>query len=304
MAEKRSYASGKFTLELDGYSAGFLKSVEGGGIKTDLISEPVGPHHVVFKHIGPAKYEDFTISVGLGTSAPLQQWIQDSWNHAYTRKNGSVIQADFDLREKFRRDFFHALVSEIGFPALDGSDKKPGYLTVKFSPETIHNRKGDGSLIKGVLGGQQKAWSHSNFEFLLDGMETSRVSKVDAFAVKQTAVEEGVPGGDAKEPGKLEFPNLSLYCSEEFIDPWTSWHEDFVIRGNCTQDREKTGAIKFLGPNVDKSKPLLTIDLRGVGIMGCTPEKMEANADTIKRWKIDLYVEDMAFSYESSAQVK
>jgi hypothetical protein len=38
-----SYVDGHFLLKLDAVNAGFIKSMDGGAIHADVITEPVGP---------------------------------------------------------------------------------------------------------------------------------------------------------------------------------------------------------------------------------------------------------------------
>ena len=46
-ADKRGYVSGKYGIELDGIMAGWVSSVEGGHATSDVVSEKVGPDHVL-----------------------------------------------------------------------------------------------------------------------------------------------------------------------------------------------------------------------------------------------------------------
>ena len=56
----------------------------------------------------------------------------------------------------------------------------------------------------------QKQFLPSNFRLEIDGLDCTKVSKIDSFTVKQPIQTDDI--GDKrdykKEPGKLEFPNL------------------------------------------------------------------------------------------------
>ena len=134
-ATDRTYVSGRFALDLNGGFAGFLKSCEGGDIKANVISEPAGLDNRVHKHIGQPEYGDIKLQLGLSSSPAINDWIRESWNKNYQRKAGAVIACDFNYKEKGRRTFTEALITEVGFPALDGSAKEPAYMTVGLSPE-------------------------------------------------------------------------------------------------------------------------------------------------------------------------
>jgi hypothetical protein len=64
----RGYIAGKFALQLDGVSAGFLKSVDGGGVSSEVITEPSGPSFFAKKHVGQPKYEEFVLHLGFSLS--------------------------------------------------------------------------------------------------------------------------------------------------------------------------------------------------------------------------------------------
>ena len=70
------FAAGRFALELGGTMCGFLKLVEGGAITADVIVEPGTPFRK--KHIGPPRFEELVLQLGLGLDKAVYQWITDS----------------------------------------------------------------------------------------------------------------------------------------------------------------------------------------------------------------------------------
>ena len=297
MADVRSYVSGNFFFELDGVKCGFLKSIDGGAITAEVITEAVGPTYFAKKHIGGPKYEDFTMQIGFSMSKAVYDWIAASWAMNYQRKNGSIVACDYKLDAKSRRDFFNALITETGIPACDGSSKEPAYLTVKYAPEYTRYVKASGKA-SGELGkSEQKLWLPQNFKLTIDGLDCTKVAKIDAFTVKQTAVTDDI--GDArdylKEPGKLEIPNLKITLSEVTAQTWYDYHENFVIKGNNDEGAEKGGTLEFLSPN--RQDTLLTITFMNLGIFKITTDKSEANADQVKRVSAEFYCEQMTLKY-------
>ena len=291
MADTRSYVSGNFFFQIDGVKCGFIKSVDGGAISAEVVNEPVGPMYFVKKHIGTPKYEDFTMQIGFSMSKAVYDWIAASWQMNYQRKNGAIIACDYKLDAKSQREFFNALITETGIPACDGASKEPAYLTLKFAPEYTRYTKASGKATGELGKAEQKLWLPQNFRLSIDGLDCTKVAKIDAFTVKQTAVTDDI--GDArdymKEPGKLEFPNLKITLSEVAAQTWYDWHEDFVIKGNNDEGKEKGGTLEFLSPN--RQDVLLTIKMFNLGIFKLTTDKSEANADQIKRVSAELYCE-------------
>lgn len=304
--DNRAYTAGKYALELDGQFAGWLWSVEGGNAVAEVVTERLGPDHIVKKHLGQPKYEDITIQVGTGMSRDFYQWIQDTVNGNYARKSGAIIAADFNLKEQSRREFKEALITEIGVPALDAASKDAARMTIKLSPETTERVASKGGTVVGTAAGKgasaQKQWLPANFRLRIEKLEAaSNVNKIDAFTIKQKVVEN--PTGEQrdfqKEPASVEIPNLVITLAEAYAQPFYDWHEDFVIKGNNGEDKEKNGTLEILTPNL--KEVLFTLTFKNLGIFSLASEKGEAGVETIKRVKAEMYVEQVTFDGSGAA---
>jgi hypothetical protein len=64
-----------------------------------------------------------------------------------------------------------------------------------------------------------------------------------------------------------------------------------VIKGNADESRERRGTLVLLDPTLKSA--LLTITFEHLGIFGFTPEKSEANADQLRRVKVEMYCEQI-----------
>lgn len=187
--DSRAYTGGKYGVELDGIMAGWVSSAEGGHATSDVVTEKLGPDHIARKHIGGVKYEDITLTCGTGMSKAFYQWIQDSWDHKYSRKNGAVIAANYDFKELTRLNFYNALITEIGMPALDPASKDAAKMTIKFTPETTKFQKIDTPVTLKYPSDPktQKTWLPSNFRLKIDGLDApcTKVNKIEAITIKQ-----------------------------------------------------------------------------------------------------------------------
>jgi phage tail-like protein len=288
-SNKRAYVSGKFGLELDGVAAGLLRSCDGGAIDSDVVTEdPV--NGVVKKHIGGVKYEDITVTCGTGMSKAMYEWIKASFDHTYARKNGALIAANYDYKELSRLSFYNALVTEIGMPALDAGSKDAAKMTIKFKPELTRQSPGTGLQVPSPK--VQKLWLPANFRLKIDGLDEpcSRVNKIEALVVKQKVVEN--PVGELRD---YEVPNLVITFPESVAQPFYEWHEDFVIKGNNGDDKEKGGTLDYLTP--DLKEVLFSLTFSHLGIYKLTPEKVESGSESIRRVKAEMYCEEMSFNY-------
>jgi phage tail-like protein len=299
-ATSRSFVGRYFQLVLDGFEpAGYVRSVEGGGFKGELLAQQVGGQAYRVKGIHNPTIEPVTISVGMSMSKDFWDWVSKSWSGEVQRMNGSIITYDHNFKVVYEYEFKEALILETTIPALDASSKEVAFMTVKFQPEHAeHKWDPGGEHMPAKHPASQKLWLPCNFRLEVDGLDVKKVFKIDSFTVKQN-VKPMTCGPHWRyqiEPTSLEYPNLSVTFSMAAAEPWFAWHKDFVAHGKNGPDNEKTGAITLLSTNLEQE--LLTVDLKALGIVNIALEKSDAaGQDTIRRVKAELYCEEMNFTY-------
>src|SRR4030095_11876604 len=104
----------------------------------------------------------FAVHLGWSMTDPVYDWIAGMWKNDFQRMDGSIIAASYDMDIKSERQFTRALLTEVTIPAMDGTGKEPGYLTLKFAPETVRQSGGSGKISADSGKQQQKAWLPSN----------------------------------------------------------------------------------------------------------------------------------------------
>ncbi len=309
MTTPRSFTSGHFELTIDGHqSSAFVKSVDGGWARAQVVDDPNGSTNSRVKHISTVEVEPFSIECGMTGAGDVLKWIQGSWNRQWSRRNGEITHANFDLYETYRHEFFEALITEATFPALDASATGGGgggFLKFKFQPETIKTKTKPGGEGNGGSGGarvvgrigpqvKQKMWNPSAFRFSLDSLDEMRhVNKIESFTIKQT-VKKLFTGADRFpqiEPTGIQFPNLTGTIALQHAGGLLAWHEEYIRSGKKDVPSQKTGMIEFLSP--DRKSTLFSINLHQVGIAFAGIESATANAEQIKRVKFELFVHRM-----------
>jgi hypothetical protein len=289
----RPTTSGHFELQIDGHvSTAYLKSVDGGHVKTQVVDEPIGPENMRIKHSSIIDIEPFTIDFGISGAGDVLKWIQASWRKEWSRRSGQITHADFNLYPTYTHQFKEALICETVFPGLDGASKDAAYIKIKVQPETvITEAKGSQARVISNIGSKQKLWTASSFRLTIDGIpEFKYVNKIDSFTIKQ-GVKKLYTGLDRAfqiEPTKIEFPHLSGTLAMQYCDALLKWHDDAVVKGKADPSVQKTGSLEFLAPN--KSETLFRINLYEVGMIGVSMMASTANADQIKRAKFELYI--------------
>ena len=296
--QKTTYAAAHFALELDGAEeVGMFRSIEGGGIKAEVLTYQHGNSHERWHQLGKPKFEDIKLQVGMAMSHPFYQWIKDFIDKKPARKSGAIIAADFHYKERARREFKEALIREIVFPKLDGSDKSAAYMTIGLAVEEIVFKPGEGKELKTGNYNSQKLWTSCNFRFKLDGFESAcaRVSKVDSFTLKQEIAEYNHGDkfrGTVKCPTRVEFPQISFYVPEADADPF---FVHFTKRGiNGEVPGRLNGELQTYD---SEGHNLFTLSFTGADIANVQPDKSDASSEDVKQVKIDLYTEAMTFEY-------
>ena len=99
-ARVRAGPAGISALVLDGTNCGILRKVSGGASTADVVTEAAGPGHVVRKHLGPLRYEEFELEIGFAMGKPVFDWIAQTWQMKYPRRSGSVLACTEKLEAK------------------------------------------------------------------------------------------------------------------------------------------------------------------------------------------------------------
>ena len=185
----------------------------------------------------------------------------------------------------------NALVTEVEFPACDAASKEPASIGVTFAAERATDAapRASGPLPQA----SKQRWMSSNFRLNIQGLEsaTARANKIEALPIKIQTVDNAV--GEKRdyerEPASLEVPNLVVTVADAYAKPVYDWLDDFVVRGNNGQDREKVGVLEYLTP--DMKSTLLSLNLFGLGIFRAAPEAVSGPSEQIRRTTVAMYCE-------------
>jgi hypothetical protein len=291
--QKKSYTSGHFQLEVDGHkSTAYLKSVDGGHVVANAVDEPIGTHNQRIKSISTLDVEPFTLDFGISGARDILKWIRASWDKKYTRRNGMITHANFDLQRTYEHEFYDALITETTFPALDGAAKDTAYLKIKIQPERVVERKiPPGAKVTPQGGVKQKLWTANSFRLTIDGMNGFEyTNKIEAFTIKQGVKKSFV--GESRfpqiEPTKIEFPHIVGTIGLDYADDLLKWRDQYHRDGGAEVPNQRSGELEFLAP--DKKQVIFSINLFEVGIHKVALQQSQANQDSIKRVKYELYV--------------
>jgi hypothetical protein len=285
---------GQFGLRLDdGPMPGvcLLRDGHGGITFADVVRDTDANDPFVQKELGERHVADFVVEVASLASSGLFEWVAASWAAAPPTRDGALLACTSTYTIALERSFDDALIAETVMPALDAAAKSPAVLTVRFVAASSTGTVNPGGKLVIPLGkGNVKLWLTSNFRLEIDGLDCTKVSRIDPFTVRR-AIEPAGGSGDGFVAGPIDFPDLRIFVSASSIQSWDAWYQDFIVDGLDSDSAERTGAIRFLAP--DLKAELARIELTGLGIHRLEPEEDDGGSAQIPRYVADLYCEQM-----------
>ena len=68
MPDQRTYAGGRFALDIMGANAGFLKKFDGMQMEADIVSNAVGPANIPKKHVARTRWTPAKATIGVSAA--------------------------------------------------------------------------------------------------------------------------------------------------------------------------------------------------------------------------------------------
>lgn len=266
---KGQWRTGDWALSLDGTVVGRVRSVEGGSIRSDVITES-GSGQLEHKHIGSPRFDPFVLEVGLGMSKGFFDWIGGALDRKDVRKDLILHHVDSATgHEQAQLELQEALVTAVEVPQLAAADTNPAWLKITIAPETVRRSAGSGKKVEAKLASDPLSPSTTRFEVSGIG-RVSELKAVAPWTFKQAVARMEVGGRRdyEQEPAKAEFGHLLVTLAEgakgagSGISGFDAWVDDFLIKGNAGKERERTAVLTVSSKGGRK----LELSFSGVGI--------------------------------------
>ena len=299
MPDQRRSVDQFFSLQLDGIDSGVVHSIAGGGIAADVISQQIGPDYFARKRIGAVRYEEIAVEVDLSLHSSVYTWIGQALTGHPRRVDGAIVTGDQKQSARSSREFRGALLTEVAFPAMDAASTESAFIGVRFAPELIRAGTAAPAPSKRAIS-KGRNWNRAGFRLAIDGLDCTKVSKIDGFTVKNVVVANS--GGEQREPiqlaTRLEFSNLRVSLAESSAPTWAAWSDDFLVNGKNDDGNERKGTLTFLAP--DFKQVLGTVRFVNLGIFQFGPERLAAG-ETAASVSAGLYCERIEFVVPASS---
>ncbi|MGZ6141915.1 MAG: hypothetical protein ACXWLM_01195 [Myxococcales bacterium] len=252
-----------------------VESFSGAEPFAEVVNEPGGLLPYAKKHLGAIRWADLEADVGIDSDPALYQWIGDTWFGQPAREKAVLDTFDPISRRAETIELTRPLLREVVLPALDARAHDQRFLKLRIAPQSVRRRPGGSVVVDEVEPGRE-LYAHA-FTVEIDGIDCSGVQAVAPIAV-QTRPEE------RKKGGLLAFSDVHLQVSAGKLGSFEDWFEDFVLRGNNDDDKERDGRITFYDPLLKDA--LATLELYHLGVY-----RVGAAERSIAQ--VDLYCERM-----------
>ncbi len=243
----------KCAVSIDGIVVAAQNAV-GGLLKADVSTMFSGAGGPPKRQISSFAYTNLAFQLGLDVGTPILNWINAALKGAPVTKSGTLVELDVQNRAKSYLDFTNAAIADFVVPGFDGSSKTPNTFTLETAISTSTFRAGDNAPVQPSI--KSKPFLPSYFRLNIDGLPTTRVRVIAPISFRRTT-------------GGIAPTDLVVTFSSTDVGPWRAWVDDFIVKGNNGQGREKQGSIEVMAPNL--SDVLATLTMRQIGIRELVP---------------------------------
>jgi phage tail-like protein len=263
-----------------------MQSVEGGYAKADIAAMNVGADEIPLKHVTNVKFEPIIVH---GDVSSLDDFAKRALDKP-TPFNGRVIAMGIDRKAISSLEFFNAIPTKVVISDLDASSKEACYIEVTLAPE--RTRRVEGGAGEGIVASKLQRCLRSNFTVKIPGITTNGVFKVEGLAMTREIAPDnlGVQREVTKHPTKTSVSNVVLTVSEATARDFWNWYDSFLLKGENSQEKEKTIEIQLMGPDMKSST--LTLQGSGVGMVAMRP--LSGSGENVARVEVELYVDKWA----------
>lgn len=283
----RTYPTGSYAVDIQDVGKFWLKSFAGGNASAPAVTRGQRSDQYPNKEPGPVKYEEATLRVPIGAPKGLWDWANQFAGPKGAAPKQVVLSAfDANYTEKSRRILSNTAVSAVELPACDGASKEPAYAAIKLMPGAVREEASAAGTKAAATPANDntKVWLAANFRLTIDGIDTTRVAKIDPIVIKRTA-------------GGPDYANLKISIAEASADSWKRWAAQTLPGSGAAADAklkpERNGKLELLSPT---QQVVLTVNFEGLGVVQLANDMAESNADQIKRVTAELYVEKITFT--------
>jgi hypothetical protein len=288
-------ATGPYALELQSVLAGFPDDFNGGDVTAEVITQKTGS--TVHKRIVDFQLGDINLTCGPRMSTGFFDAVKSVVGGGNLQMPDGAVVFDMTSDGATGLYFYNAWVTEIVFPALDAASNDLVSFKLTLHPERTW-RAARGPISGNYVPPIASQWLSSNFRLSIDGLDCTRVSKIDEIGVK---VVVQPPNGEhiMVEP-YLDYPNIAVTLPETNAQSFYDWVQQRST-ASTEESWEKNGTLQYL--SADLRDVLFTLVFSGLGICQLTRCPSDVAGDRIHYVRAVIYCQQMAFTVGNSSVI-
>jgi hypothetical protein len=291
MANKPTHAAGNYCIEIDGFMAGWVNSVEVPSYEIDKVETKTGAFVETRKAGGNVKIGTFGSTYSISETNKILDWCLSLPRKQVVTTAGAVIMSNHNFDAMRRIDWTEGYITELKFPALAANEaKKPFTVDFKWQPSTVEYTKASGK-ISATQGAKHKTWLTSNFRFQGLPGDVDYITKIDlpAITAKLAAESYGTKRLPEQHYANIDIGEVKLEFSARSRDSVLGYVQKVIRDGKLTDNEYLDFGIELLDPSL--AKTMGTIQLYGCGLLKYTEPKYESNKEETSKFTLDFTVE-------------
>lgn len=294
MAQAIAYRGGSFFLELAGKYAGYLRKVDLGGYKGDVVTHNLGGAEVQKKHVVKMSHDPIKFEIGVGMGKEVYDWIKTSFDNKHMTQNGAIMICNEKYEVVRRVDFTEAHITKITLPKVDAKSKESMYFSVEMQPTTMRHSAGGGKA-QVTIGENQKMFGSNMFRLLSPLGDTKSLISIDAMTwtqkVHETAYGEFIESTHTAT--MVEVGDMKMTLSSHVYEQWEKKAKAWFVDGQREEKDEVTQTLQLLAH--DGKTIVGEVTFENCGMKAFSFSALEANKDSLNTFDVTCYVEKIRF---------
>lgn len=289
---QRVAALGQYLMSIGGGKWAPVTKAEGMDFKIEKVEHKLGSDNQNILSVGNPEYTDLKFDLGIIMGADMKQWMLDTINKAYSRRNGVLDYADYNFKVIASKAFSEALIKEINLPKMEAKGKDSGKISITVAVEDVQYQPGDGKVLQGVANQGQKIWLNNAFKMDIPGWANDAVTSVDAYKIEQKVTKNWV--GHMRhptiEPSDLIYSDLTVTFqpTQDQEKSMMQLAKDIMMDGNYDASKDIAILLTYLDPS--KKKELGSITFNGCFPIEVTRGGSESGKDGMTEIKVKFAV--------------
>ena len=260
-------------LELDGKTAGPLRTAQPASLRVDKATQSTGRETVV-RRSARVTLGEMAAECDLVEPGPLIDWLQAALAGDLTQRDGALVVADANFNARRRIGFRGARLSSLTWPVLDaGGGKRPVSLALRWLVDGVDDAPSSGK-VKGSTG-RRKAIVASNFRVAGLPFGDDAVSAVHLPTLQVDWAQDPFSGGRLRlRLGQRRLGELAVTITSRRAEAARAWVHKLVADGSIDESDGLALQVDLLDATLKKT--LASVQLTGCLLCGMDEEPLGA----------------------------